>query len=67
MELDVRNFWTLPTEEQDTIRAAYPCETEEEHQAFLNALFPTSTFTSFEEVDEAYDLSDTGNGGYLNW
>jgi len=64
MEFNVRNYWMLSAEEQNTIRTAYPHETEEEHQAFLSVLFPT--FTSFEEADEAYDLSDTGNGGYLN-
>ncbi|HLZ55779.1 MAG TPA: hypothetical protein VKR06_02430 [Ktedonosporobacter sp.] len=55
--MKLRDFWTLPTGEQEQIRETAACETEEEHQAFLNALFPAHG--SFEEADQIYDLSDT--------
>jgi hypothetical protein len=57
---DIHNFWTLPPDEQETIRQAYPCYSEEEHQAFLNALFPA--YDTFSEADQVLDLSDTHNG-----
>jgi hypothetical protein len=63
--MNIQNFWLLDAAKQEKIRQEYPCDSEEEHQAFLNALFPP--FETFEEADAAYDLTDTGNGGYLNW
>jgi hypothetical protein len=38
--MDIRDYWSLPTEEQDQIREEADCMTEEEYQAFLGALFP---------------------------
>ena len=54
--MDLHDFWMLPPEEQEAIRQAYPCYNEEEHQAFLHALFPA--FGRFEEADAVYDLSE---------
>ena len=55
--IDLYHFWMLAPDEQEAIRQAYPCFTEEEHQAFLNALFPAHN--SVEEADAVYDLSET--------
>jgi hypothetical protein len=54
---DLRNFWTLSATEQNAIREANPgyADTEEDYQAFLDALFPALTY---EEADERYHLSD---------
>jgi phage tail protein X len=54
---NLHDFWTLPASEQNAIREANPgyADTEEDYQAFLNALFPAMTF---EEADELYHLSD---------
>jgi hypothetical protein len=55
---DLRHFWSLSSEEQEEIRVANPgyADTEEDHRAFLNALFPAHQ--SFAEADEVYHLSD---------
>lgn len=53
--MNLSDFWQLSPEEQAAIVAAHPEETEEEHQAFLNLLFPDYTF---QEADAIYDLSD---------
>jgi hypothetical protein len=37
---NLHDYWSLPIEEQDQIREQADCMTEEEYQAFLNALFP---------------------------
>jgi hypothetical protein len=37
---NLRDYWNLPQEEQSQIREEADCMTEEEYQAFLNALFP---------------------------
>ena len=55
--VNISNYWELPPDDQAKIREEYPCYTDEEEQAFLNALFPA--FGSFEEADEVYNLSET--------
>ena len=37
---NLRDYWSLSSEEQNPIREQADCMTEEEYQAFLNALFP---------------------------
>lgn len=39
---NLHEYWSLPPNEQEQIRAEADCMTEEEYQAFLNALFPPS-------------------------
>ena len=39
---NVREYWSLPTNEQEQIRGEADCMTEEEYQAFLDTLFPPS-------------------------
>jgi hypothetical protein len=57
--MGLRNYWSLPAEEQAALREANPgyADTEEDHQAFLRALFPA--YETIEEADEVYNLSDT--------
>jgi hypothetical protein len=49
---NVCDYWSLPPEEQDAIQEEADCMTEEEHQQFLNALFPT-TASSLDDAMKA--------------
>ena len=37
---NLRDYWSLSTSEQEEIREAADCMTEEEYQEFVDALFP---------------------------
>jgi hypothetical protein len=50
--MNLREYWSLPTEEQDEIRGEADVQTEEEYQVFLNALFPP-----FDSLNDAMRAS----------
>lgn len=52
--MDLHDYWKLSPEEQEAIRQANPgyADTEEDYQAFLDALFPTH-YTSFNDAMRA--------------
>lgn len=47
----LREYWSLPSDEQGEIREEADCMTEEEYQAFLNVLFPE--YDSFNDAMRA--------------
>lgn len=56
--MDLHHYWYLPEDQQEEIRQEADCMTEEEYQAFLNALFPTHYTSLNDAMREAGADSD---------
>lgn len=49
--MNLPNYWSLPTDEQDKIQEVADVMSEEEYQTFLDEMFPV--YSSFNEAMKA--------------
>ncbi|TMC15641.1 MAG: hypothetical protein E6J34_21470, partial [Chloroflexi bacterium] len=58
-EINLKDYWSLSPEEQAEIREVADIETEEEHEAFLKALFPDELTPAMKEaLGDILDLDE---------